>query len=254
MPTVNPFDLSGRRVMVTGGSSGIGQAVAVILSRLGATVILVARKADRLQKTVTLLEGKGHTVAAYDLSDYQGIPAWLRTVTGTSGPLDGLVHCAGVYALAPLKVLESSQVETLWCLNVYSHLWLVKGFRQNRVNNDGGSAVLISSAVGIIGQAGLSAYSASKGAIISLMRASAMELAREKIRVNCIAPGNLKTAMIDTIGAPHNPELLATVEKEHPLGFGEPADVAYAAAYLLSPAAKWITGTTLVVDGGYTAH
>jgi NAD(P)-dependent dehydrogenase (short-subunit alcohol dehydrogenase family) len=159
-----------------------------------------------------------------------------------------------MYALAPLRVIESSQVETLWRLNVFSHLWLAKGYRQNRVNNAGGSIVLISSAVGLIGQAGLAAYSASKGAVISLMRSIAIEVARENIRVNCIAPGNLKTTMTDTIGAPHSHELLAAIEKEHPLGFGDPDDVAYAAAYLLSPAAKWITGTTLVVDGGYTAH
>jgi len=201
-----------------------------------------------------MLEGKGHAAEVFDLSNYEQIPIWMRELSGKHGFFDGLVHCAGIYALAPLRVLELSQTESLWRLNVFSHLWLAKGYRQNRVRNGGGSIVLISSAVGLVGQPALSVYSATKGAVISMMRSLAVEFARDKIRVNCIAPGNLKTGMTQAGEAAAIGIDLTTVEKDHPLGFGDPEDVAYAAAYLLSPAAKWITGTTLVVDGGYTAH
>jgi NAD(P)-dependent dehydrogenase (short-subunit alcohol dehydrogenase family) len=153
-----------------------------------------------------------------------------------------------------VNVLDAAHVEALWRVNVFASLWLAKGFRQRGVSNSGGAIVLVSCAVGLIGQSGLCAYSASKGAIISLTRSLAMELVREKIRVNCVVPGNLKTLMTDVTGPVPIAEDFAAVETNHPLGFGEPIDVAHAVAYLMSPAAKWITGTTLVVDGGYTAH
>ena len=175
-------------------------------------------------------------------------------LAGTQGLLDGLVHSAGIQITAPLKVLDSHQVETLWRTNVLASLWLAKGFRQKGVNHLGGSMVFLSSTAGLVGHPALSAYSASKGAVIALTRSLAIELAREHIRVNCIAPGMVETEMLEEVRGIVTAENLAAIEKEHPLGFGKPTDVATAAAYLLSPAAKWITGTTLVVDGGYTAH
>ena len=246
--------MTGHTILVAGASSGIGRATSILLSRFGARVILVARSRERLEGTVKELEGPNHVVEVFDLTDYESIPAWLLGLTRTHGPLDGLLNCAAKYSLSPLKMMDSNVVEELWRVNVFANLWLAKGVSQRGVSKGGGSIVLVSSVVGMIGQAGLSAYSASKGAVISLTRSLAIELAREKIRVNCIVPSNLKTAMTDVTGPGPSAEDLALVEKEHPLGFGEPADIAYAAAYLLSPAAKWITGTTLVVDGGYTAH
>jgi len=251
----NPMDMTGRRVLVVGASSGIGRAAAILLSQLGARVILVARHADKLDLVLRELEGEGHQAEVFDVSRYDAIPEWLRGVSGKAGPLDGAVNCAGKFTMSPLKVIDAKQAEALWKVNVFSHLWLAKGFRQRGVvAAAGGSIVLISSVVGLIGQAGLSMYSASKGAIVSMTRSLAMELAREKIRVNCVAPSNLKTAMTDVSGPMPTPEEYMDIEKEHPLGFGEPGDVANAIVYLLSPAAKWITGTTLVLDGGYTAH
>ena len=251
---INPLDMTGRKVLVVGASSGIGRATSILLSQLGARVILVARNRDRLEAVQHELMGAGHVADVFDVSNYANIPGWMLGLARTHGPFDGVLNCTGKYLLNPLKVLDAAQVETLWRVNVFAGLWLAKGFRQRSVNNSGGSLVLISSVVGLIGQAGLSAYSASKGAVVSMTRSLAMELAREQIRVNCIAPSNLKTAMTDVTGPAPSAEDLAGIEKDHPLGFGEPGDVANAAAYLLSNAAKWITGTTLVIDGGYTAH
>jgi NAD(P)-dependent dehydrogenase (short-subunit alcohol dehydrogenase family) len=251
---LNPLDMTGRTILVTGASSGIGRETAILLSRLGARVILVARNRERLEATQARLEGTVHVIEAYDLAAYEEIPDWIRRLASAHGRLDGLVHCAGLHAAAPLKVLDPAQVEPLWRVNVSASLWLAKGFRQRTVCNSGGALVFLASAAGLVGQPAIAAYSASKGAVIALTRSLAMELAREGIRVNCVAPGFVKTEMATEFSQGLTPEYLAAIEREHPLGFGEPADVVYAVAYLLSSAARWVTGTTLVVDGGYTAH
>lgn len=251
---MNPLDMTGRTILVTGASSGIGHETAVLLSQLGARVVLVARNRDRLEQTLKQLEGTGHAVEPFDLGQYEGIPQWMRDLTRTHGLLDGLVHSAGIQITSPLKTLDAKQVESLWTLNVMASLWLAKGYRQRGVNKDWGSVVFISSVAGLVGIPALTAYGASKGAVNALTRSLAMELAREKIRVNCIAPGMVKTEMFEEITQRLTPENFTALEHEYPLGFGEPIDVANAAAYLLSSSSKWITGTTLVVDGGYTAH
>ena len=250
---LNPLDLTGRTILVTGASSGIGRESCVVLSRLGARIILVARNLERLEETWQQLEGAGHVIVQYDLNAYEEIPRWMKALAEQYGLLDGLIHSAGVALTAPLKTMAAKQVEQLWLVNVSAGLWLAKGYRQRGVNS-GGSIVFLSSAAGLVGQSALSAYAASKGAVISMTRALSCELARERIRVNCIAPGFVKTTMYQEFGDQITKEQLVALEKEYPLGFGEAADVAYAVAYLLSQAAKWITGTTLVVDGGVTAH
>ena len=249
---LNPLDMTGLTFLVTGASSGIGRAVAVLLSQLGARLVLVARNVQRLQETRGCLAGHGHVVEPHDLSQCEGIPAWLQAVVATHGPLDGIVHSAGRHLASPLKVMEADAVEVLFRINVHACFWLAKGFRHPAVHRLGGVIVFLSSVAGLVGGPAFSAYCASKGAVIGLTRSLAMELVRERIRVNCIAPGTVSrmAGSEDWL----TEQTYASMQSEHPLGMGEPADVACAAAFLLSPAARWITGTVLVVDGGYTAH
>ena len=251
---LSPLDMTGRTILVTGASSGIGRATAILLSQLGARVVLVARNPETLARTLLQLEGVGHAVEPFDLSQYEGIPPWMRGVAGKHGLLDGLVHSAGIQMTAPLKALDAAQVENLWRINVLASLWLAKGYRQRGVNTGGGAIVYLSAAAGLVGSPAISAYSASKGAVIALTRSLAMELAREQIRVNCIAPGLVKSELFEEIARQITPEDLAAKERDQVLGLGSPADVAYAAVFLLSQASRWITGTTLVADGGGTAH
>jgi NAD(P)-dependent dehydrogenase (short-subunit alcohol dehydrogenase family) len=131
---------------------------------------------------------------------------------------------------------------------------LTKGFRQKKVNRAGGSVVYISSVAGLIGQTGHVEYCASKSALVGACKAAALELARENIRVNCIAPGLVKTEMMEKSLKTLSPDQLKAIEAYQPLGLGSPRDVSNAVAFLLADTGKWITGTTFVVDGGYTVH
>jgi NAD(P)-dependent dehydrogenase (short-subunit alcohol dehydrogenase family) len=251
---MNPLDLTGKTVLVTGASSGIGQGAAVYLSRLGAKVVVVGRDEDRLHQTVSKMEGSYHTAIPFDLNNVERIPAWMKEVAATTGPLYGLVHSAGIIVSRPLKILRYQNLLDVQRINVDAAIMLIQGLRQNGVcEKTGASVVLVSSVAGLKGEPLLSAYSATKGALIALARTLAVELASQNIRVNCVSPAMVRTPMMESMIAALPDENRAELERKHPLGLGSPEDVAYAAAFLLSPAGRWITGTNLVLDGGYTA-
>jgi 3-oxoacyl-[acyl-carrier protein] reductase len=253
--TINPMDLTGRRILVTGASSGIGRETSILLSRLGANLVLVARRADALAETERLLEGNGHRSVPYDLTATDGIPAWMKTLAAGGGCLNGLVHSAGIHLTRPLRVLTQAHLDEVMRVNVGAAVALAKGFRQKGVVGEkGGSMVLLSSVMGLVGQPGVSIYAASKGALIALCRSLALELAREQIRLNCVSPGQVHTEMAQRQRETLTPEQSAAIEAMHPLGIGRALDVAYAIAFLLADTGRWITGSTLVVDGGYTAQ
>lgn len=252
---LNPMDMTGRRVMVSGASSGLGRATAILLSQLGAQLILVARHRDRLEQTREMLAGRDHRIVERDLgTEMETIPKWMKEVVETTGPLNGLVHCAGVISVSPLRVLSLARLTEIMNINFNAAVLLSKGFRQRGIAAGPGSIVLLSSVAGLIGQRGLAAYCASKGAMISLVRSAALELAEENIRINCVAPGLIETEM----GSQHEENLpdekVARLRQGHPLGVGRPEDVANAVAFLLADTGRWITGSTLVVDGGYLAN
>jgi NAD(P)-dependent dehydrogenase (short-subunit alcohol dehydrogenase family) len=251
---INPMELENRIILVTGASSGIGRETAILLSQLGARLILVGRNAVQLEKTLALLEGTAHQVHAFDLSALDDIPRWMKEIIGESGPLHGLVHSAGMQFTRPLRITTVETMEDLMRVNVTAALFLAKAFRQKGVSTTGSSMVFLSSVMGIVGQAGQAAYSASKGALVTLTKSLALELSREDIRVNCVAPAVVRTEMTERMLQSLTPEQVTQIEAMHPLGIGNPRDVANAIAFLLADTGRWITGTTLVVDGGYTAH
>lgn len=251
---MNPMQLNGRRILVTGASSGIGRETAVLLSQLGAQLILVGRNLEQLERTHSLLDGTGHQVCPFDLSGVDAIQGWMKDIAAKVGSLYGLVHSAGMQFTSPLRIASSCDVEALMRVNLTAALFLTKAFRPRGVAEKGGGIVFVSSVTGMAGQAGLAAYSASKGALIALTKSLAVELVQDGIRVNCVAPGMVDTDMSTKMLRALTPEQVAKVKAMHPLGIGRPRDVANAIAFLLAETSRWITGTTIVVDGGYTAQ
>jgi NAD(P)-dependent dehydrogenase (short-subunit alcohol dehydrogenase family) len=251
---MNPMDMTNRRILVTGASSGIGRETAVLLSQLGARVILVGRNRSRLEETLSLLEGLGHRVEPYDLAALDEIPAWLKSLSQEFGAISGLVHSAGLQMTLPLHRVTAVQVSKLVEINLTAAIMLAKGLRQKEVLASPGSLVLLSSVVGLVGSIGMSVYSSTKSALVGLTKSLALELARDGLRVNCVAPAFVSTPMFEEAKNRLGAEQISAIEAAHPLGIGTARDVANSVAFLLADSGRWITGTTLVVDGGYTAQ
>jgi NAD(P)-dependent dehydrogenase (short-subunit alcohol dehydrogenase family) len=171
------------------------------------------------------------------------------------GPLHGLVHAAGLPCTAPLRVLEPDVYRDVWTVNTEAALALVRMFQSRKVYaGDHGSIVLISSVMAIVGSPTIVGYSMSKAALIGMARSMALELAPKQIRVNCVAPGFVRTPMYSQVAGFWDAGQEARITALHPLGPGDPEDVANAIAFLLADASRWITGSVLTVDGGYTAQ
>lgn len=252
---INPLDLTGRTVLVTGASSGIGRSTAILLSQLGARLVVTGRDPNRLEKTLEALECSGHLAIPFDLENVDGIAHWLREVVSVTGPLDGLVCCAGVSSLRPLRALDMAHFDKIMRINCHSAVALTTAFCRKTMRQPEASVVLVASVAGIVGAAARGAYSASKGALIAFSRSAAIELAPAGVRVNCVAPAYVKTEMyeatIEDVSAEKAEDLVSAMQ---PLGLGTPLDVAQSIAFLLAKTGRWITGSVLAVDGGYTAQ
>jgi NAD(P)-dependent dehydrogenase (short-subunit alcohol dehydrogenase family) len=247
------MDLAGRRVLVTGASSGIGRAASIFLSGLGADIVLCARDVKRLTQTKSAMSRGNHQAVPYDLtSDQDGIPGWIKGLAG-EGPFNGLVHCAGVEKTLPANMTDNKAFQSIFQINVQAALMLARGIRQKSCHALPCSLVFVSSVAAMTGQPGRSLYCASKGALDAAARSLAVEFANKGIRVNTVAPGQVQTEMDEQVKAKIGKEGYQKIVDAHPLGLGKPEDVAAAIAFLLSDASRWITGTNLVVDGGYTA-
>lgn len=248
----NPFSLEGKTILVTGASSGIGRAAAVECSKMGATVIAVARNEQRLQETLGLMESADHSYIVCDLTDMESIDKMIADIPS----IDGLVNNAGIGIVKPLKFINETDFTTLLKADTIAPIILLQKMIKKKKINKGGSVVFTSSMAALGGVTnGNSMYVACKGAISSFVLNAALELGPQNIRVNAVCPAMINTPLVHD-GDTENEEHLKEMEKEYPLRkFGEPEDVAWAMIYLLSDAARWITGTNMVVDGGFsTVH
>jgi len=249
----NPMAMDGRHVLVTGASAGIGRATAIILSRLGARVTLNGRDAARLEETRAALAGDGHGIEPFDLSAMDAVPGWMKDLAGRHGPLHGVAHCAGIQTLRPIRILTADFFDSILHTNLGASLALAKGLRQKGVKADKASLVYIASTAATAASPANVVYAASKGGIIAATRGLSAELLPDGIRVNCVVPSIVMTELIERGFEKLTRDQIDHLEKLQPLGFGHPDDVGHAIAFLLGDAARWITGTSLVVDGGRTA-
>ena len=246
----NPFSLEGKTILITGASSGIGKAVAQECAAAGATCIISARNEERLSATFGSLEGDGHQSVLADLSNSADIEKMVEQLP----KLDGIVSCAGVVETKVLKFTEDEDLRRLFETNTFSSIRLIRSLVQEKKLEKEASIVLISSISGVkCGYVGGSIYGATKGALEGFAKATALELAPRKIRVNTIIPGMVESNLLDNseIGT----DQLEQDKQRYPLKrYGQPDEIGYAAVYLQSDATKWMTGTSLLIDGGYTLN
>lgn len=251
------LNLNGKHILVTGATSGIGRATAILASEHGAKVTIIGRREEKLQETLSMMQGDHHYAVPFDVSDISSIEENIKNIVQVSGPLDGYVQSAGLNKDSPINSVKFDKIHEMMMVNFYSFYEIVRVISKKGRFNPGLSIVGVSSIVTRIGSPTQTAYSSTKAAMNGAMRAMAKELAPKGIRVNTILPGPTDTEMFrDYL------EMRADVKQiektnitytRNYLGVNEPNDVANAIAFLLSPAAKMITGIELPVDGGFTS-
>jgi len=248
MSTNNPFSLEGKTILITGASSGIGRAIAIESSKMGASLVINGRNPERLNDTFLHLSGNGHKQLVADLSLKNAIDEIIETAP----LLDGVVHCAGLTQTLPFQFINEEALSKIMSINFTAPSLISALLVKKKKLNKGGSIVFISSASGVYctGLSG-SVYSASKGAVNGMMKGMALDLASKGIRVNSVNPAMVETSIFDE--GLITSEQLEEDRKRYPLRrYGKPEEIAYAAIYLLSDASAWVTGSSLLIDGGFT--
>ena len=247
---INPFSLKGKTILVTGSSSGIGRGIAIECSKMGAKVIWNGRNVDRLKETLEMMEGEGHQVMAADISNQEEIDQLVADVPA----LDGCVLCAGIPQVCPVRHFKRSDIEDILNVNTIAPIMITSGLLKKKKIRKGSSVVLIESISGVfVGTKGDVSYNASKAALNGFLKGSALELAAQGIRINAINPGLVPTNILnltnEMFAENHHADIM--VDSYPMKRYGTPEDIAYGAIYLLSDASSWVTGTNLVIDGGY---
>lgn len=243
----NPYSLVGKTILITGASSGIGKTTAIECTKLGATVIITGRNAERLNDTFSKLEGQSNLQIVADLIEEEEI----ATLVNQIPDLDGVFLCAGITDTTPVKFINKEKILNVLNINYIAPILLVKLLLSKKKIKKAASLVFMSSLGVEELTPGLGIYASSKSGLNIMMRAFANELSSRKIRANSIMPMMVKTELVTNITMISSEEL-AKDEEKYPFGYGTPEDIAYAVIYFLSDASKWVTGSILKMDGGST--
>ena len=242
-----PFHLTGKTILITGASSGIGRQAAINCAAMGANIILTGRNEDRLNEAYKQLSGDNHQTIPCDLLNDASILSLVKNIS----LLDGVVHCAGIVKPFPIQFLNKQKIDETLHTNFYSTVCLTSALFKAKKINDGASLVFLSSISGQYPGKGNSMYAASKAGIEAFAKTVAAEYAHRKIRANSISPAMVKTPLYDYTS---EGELKYAMDKhvaKYPLGVGYAEDVANAIIFLLSQASRWITGINIFMDGGF---
>lgn len=244
----NPFSVEGKTVLITGAASGIGKATAIQCAEMGAKVILFDLNEDGLKATKTEIPEGCAEIFALNLTEFDAL---CETVSRLP-KLDGVVSNAGIFYSMMAKLSDKNDMEKIFQINTFSHINLLQQLMEQKKLNKGASIVFTSSMSGVFcGAVGGSLYGATKSALAGYAKALAIELAPKGIRVNTIHPGMVNTPLIHS--AALSQDILDEDKKNYPLGrYGEPEEIALSIVYLLSDATKWMTGSQLLIDGGFS--
>lgn len=244
-----PFSLAGQTALITGGGTGIGLATAQCLAACGARVIVAGRREAELAKAVAAI-GPAASAQVLDVADLKSIPGIAAGLRAQHGPISILINNAGINLKKPFAETNDADLLSILQTNVVGANALTHALLPQLRESGRGSVVFTSSMAAIFGLPKVTAYSIAKSALTGAVRSLAVELGAENIRVNAVAPGWIETEMTRKAFA-NEPARKEKIINRTPLGrMGEPADIGWAVAYLCSPAAKFVTGTILVVDGG----
>jgi NAD(P)-dependent dehydrogenase (short-subunit alcohol dehydrogenase family) len=245
------LSLNDKNILITGASSGIGKASAELFSNLGANVIVTARNEQNLNETFLALNTKTtHQKIVADLTRLDDIKKLVKSIEST---IDGIVHCCGKVLPVPVKFIKESQLQDVFSVNYFSAVNLISELLSQKKMNNGSSIAFISSVSTLHAYFGGAPYISSKAALEGYSKTLALELAPKKIRVNVLQPALVRTAIFEnTINAAIDEEKMCELVNSYPLGIGEPIDIANALAFFMSDNSKWITGSSLKMDGGLT--
>ncbi|MBR4159108.1 MAG: SDR family oxidoreductase [Spirochaetia bacterium] len=232
--------------IVTGASSGIGKTVALLLNELGATVVAIARREDKLEIMKSESKYPGNiNIEIKDLTEnIETLPQYLKMLKDKYGKFAGMAYCAGVTQIKPIQSVEFTEIKKVFDINYFAPIFMVKGLVDRRCNIGKGTSIVAIASAGAIGcDPGMTCYSGSKGALISSLKSISREVARQGIRINTVSPTLINTDMAGEIERQY-------AEGKYPLGIGEPYDVANLIVYLLSDKAKWIASQNYIIDCG----
>lgn len=246
----NPFSLSGKIILITGASSGIGRGIAIACSKMGAQVVISGRNQERLHETLSLLEGTNHLSIRADFSNQEDI----NDLVEQCPSINGLVHSAGIPKICGVKHINRSLLEEIININEIAPILLTSSLLKKKKLQKESSIVFIASMSGVyIANVGESPYDATKGALAGFTKSAALELAAQRTRVNTICPGLVPTSILNLSNEMFSEEQLKeTMYDRYPLKrVGTPEDIANGVIYLLSDASSWVTGINLLIDGGY---
>jgi len=249
------FDLANKRIVITGASSGIGRQCAISCSKMGATLLLFGRNQEQLNVTRSYLDGTNHLTFAQDIRDIDQFSLSIEKAVNEYNAIDGFIHSAGIQNTLPLRLHNKEIYNNLFEVNAIGAFECCRMLIQKNYFNKGGSIIFIASIRGLLGASSQVGYAASKGAVIAGTRSLALELAFRNIRVNSISPGMVEdTAMTkkSLVGLPS--DWVEKSKSEYPLGWISAEDVANTCIFLLSNESQKITGTNIVVDGGFSAR
>jgi len=243
------FDFTGNNYVVTGASSGMGYDVAKKLVENGANVLVIARRLDLLEELKKYCPDRVF-VSALDVCNYEDMEKAVKLFVEKVGKLDGVVHAAGINLLTPLKAFDETEARKIHDITFWAGVKLLQICTKVKVSNVGASYVMFASVGAQDADKGTFAYASSKSSIRISVRAFAKEFASRKLRFNTISPGLVRTDMSANLEEIQNLDL---VNQKSILGLGQPSDVTGSVLFLLSDGSKWITGTDLIVDGGFLA-